>query len=238
MRKSVEKQVLVKSLEKRILDSFRKKGPMDQVQEHAREYSRSVYALWKDTSVSLGRSAVLVFLLMALFELLVYQHASAIISIGTLTLVNAPIVQIALPTIVAYAIYDGDRLTVRWLRLELIFMQLMKIYAPEQQENGLDRLIEPNLPSLWGIGALSFLRTGDIADSFIRRVHYSLLSAMLLAVPVAFECQAYYRLFQKFGYYNVFLWINAVITTLLGICTGLYVWFDRAGRATWWEELQ
>lgn len=238
MGKSVEKQVLVKSLEKRVLDSFRKKGPMDQVQEQAREYSRSVYALWKDTSVSLGRSALLVFLLMAVFELLVYQHASAIISIGTLTLVNAPIVQIALPTIVAYAIYDGSRLTVRWLRLELIFMQLMKIYAPEQQENGLDRLIEPNLPSLWGIGALSFLRTGDIADSFIRRVHYTLLYAMLLAVPVAFECQAYYRLFQKFGSYNVFLWINAVITTVLGICTGLYVWFDRAGRATWWKELQ
>jgi hypothetical protein len=227
-----------KSVEKRVLDSFRK-GPIDQVQEeHARKYGRSVYALWKDTSVSLGRIALLIFLLMAVFELLVYQHASASISIGGLTFANAPIVQIALPTIVAYVIYDGARLTVRWLRLELIFMQLMNIYAPEQQRNGLDRLIEPNLPSLWGIGALNFLRTGNIADSFMRRAHYTLLYIIMIAVPVAFECQAYYRLFQKFGYHDIFLWINAVITALLGVSAALYVQFDRAGRATWWKKLQ
>ncbi len=226
-----------KSIEKRVSDSFRI-GPVDQVREDAREYGRSVYALWKDTSVSLGRIALLIFLLMAVFEVLVYQHASASISIGGITLANTPIVQIALPTIVAYVIYDGSRLTIRWSRLELISMQLMKIYAPEQQQNGLDRLIEPNLPSLWGIGALNSLRTGDIADSFMRRVHYILLPIIMIAVPVAFECQAYYRLFLKFGYHNIFLWINAVITTLLGVSAGLYYLFDRAGRATWWKELQ
>jgi hypothetical protein len=226
-----------KSVEKRVSDSFQK-GSAEQVREHAREYSRSVYELWKDTSISLGRIALLIFLLMAVFELLVYQHASAHISIGGITLVNTPIVQIALPTIVAYVIYDGSRLTMRWTRLELIFMQLMKIYAPEQQRNGLDRLIEPNLPSLWGIGALNSLRTGDTADSFMRRVHYTLLPIIMVAVPVAFECQAYYLLFQKFGYHNIFLWINAVITALLGVSAGLYYLFDRAGRATWWKELQ
>lgn len=70
-----------KSVEERVSDSFHK-GSAEQKREHAREYGRSVYALWKDTSISLGRIALLIFLLMAIFELLVYQHASAHISIG------------------------------------------------------------------------------------------------------------------------------------------------------------
>lgn len=65
-----------------------------------------------------------------------------------------------------------------------------------------------------------------------------LLYTIMIAVPIAFECQAYYRLFQKFGYHDIFLWINAVVTALLGVSAALYVQFDRAERATWWKKLQ
>jgi hypothetical protein len=227
-----------KSVRYRVLDSFRDTQTDGSGKEQAREYSERVYAVWKDTSASLSRSALLIFLLIAVFELLVYQRTSTSISIGTITLVNSSIVQIALPTVVAFVFYDGARLSARWLRLELIYMELMKIYAIKQQQNGLDRLIEPNLPSLWGIGALSYLQTGDIADSFIHQVNRIVSYTIILALPVAFECQAFYRLTQKFGYHNIFLWINAVITVLFGVCTALYAWYDRAERSTWWDQLQ
>jgi len=227
-----------KPIRQRVLDSFQDAESGVQDKEQAREYSRSIYAVWKDISVALSRSALLIFLLIVAFELLASQRASAVISIGTFTLVNAPIVQIALPTIVAYVIYDSFRLTVRWLRLELIYKQLVQIYAPMQASNDIDLLIEPNVPSFWGVSVLSFMRTGNIGDSFMREVNRTVSYTMAFAVPVAFEFQAYYRLIQKFGYHNVFLWINIVITTLFGVCTALYVWFDRTGRSTWWRELQ
>ncbi len=229
-----------KSVRQRIFDSFHdaesKIQPEDEAE--AREYSQSVYAIWKSISASLSRTALLIFLLIALFELLAYQRTSIVISIGTFTLVNVPIVQIALPTVVAFLIYDGSRLTARFLRLELIYMELMQIYAPRLQRNGLDLLLEPNLPSLWGVGALSFEHTGNFSDRFMRIANQTFSYIMMFAVPVAFECQAYYRLTQKFGYQNIFLWINLVITVLFVVSTALYAWFDRVERSTWWKQLR
>ena len=164
---------------------------------------------------------------MAVFELLVYQSTSSAISIGAFTLVNAPIVQIVLPTIIAFIIYDGFRLSTRWLRLEWAYKELMKIYAPTQRDNALDLLIEPNLPSLWGIGSFGSGGGWTTADKFMHKVNIIVSFTMMFIVPVAFECQAYYRLIQKFGYHNTLLWIGAVITTLFGVCTAWYVWLQN-----------
>ena len=222
-----------RSVDQRIHDSFYddqwKVQPKDEAE--VREYSKSVYEIWKSISGSLSRTVLLIFLLMALFELFVYQRTPTAISIGTFTLVNVPIIQIALPTVVAFLLYDGSRLTGRWLRLELIYTELVKIYAPKLRQNGLHFLLEPNLPSFWGVGALSYERTGNLSDSFIHQVNRIVSYTMILVVPVAFECQAYYRLIQKFGYHNIFLWINLVTTILFGICTALYALFDRNDRA-------
>ena len=229
-----------KSVRQRILDSFHdvesRAQPEDKAE--AREYSQSLYEVWKSISVSLNRTAVLIFLLMALFELLAYQRTPIVISIGTFTLSNVPIIQITLPTVVAFLVFDGSRLTARFLRLELAYMELMRIYAPKLQENGLELLLEPNLPSLWGVGALSFESTGNFSDRFMRKVNQTVLYILTYAVPVAFECQAYYRLIQKFGYYNIFLWINLIITMLFVVFAAVYVWFDRIERAVWWKELR
>ena len=228
-----------KSIDQRIHDSFYGADPkVPKDKDEAREYNKSVYGAWKSISGSLSRTVLLIFLLMALFELLIYQRTLTIISIGTLTLVNVPIIQIALPTVVAFLFYDGSRLTARWLRLELIYTELVEIYAPKLRRNGLHFLLEPNLPSFWGVGALSYERTGNLSDSFIHQVNLTVSYTMILVVPVAFECQAYYRLIQKFGYHNIFLWINLVITILFGVCTALYALFDRNDRAKRRRERQ
>jgi len=167
---------------------------------------------------------------MAVFELLVYQRNSTVISIGRFTLVNAPIVQIVLPAIVAFVIYDGLRLSVRRVRLEGAYMELTRVYAPMQRSNDLDLLTEPNLPSMWAIGASGMGGKGNADDRFMRRVNMVVSNTMMFAVPVIFECQAYFRLVQKFGYHNILLWITAVITALFGICTTVYVWLTRFGN--------
>jgi len=209
-----------KSLEQRISDSFHGRQSAE-----AKEYSEKVYAAWKDVSASLSRSALLIFLLIAVFELLVYQRSSTVISIGTFTLANAPLVQIMLPAIVAFVLYDSFRLSVRWIRLQWAYRKLMEIFAQKQYDNDLDVLIAPGLPSLWGIGATGWsARTISTADRFMARVNQIVMLTLLFAVPVAFECQAYYRLIQKFGYNDILLWISLVITGLLGACTAIYVW--------------
>jgi hypothetical protein len=225
-------EVRGKSIRQRTSDAF----PGDRSAEQAKEYSQNVYAAWKDISASLSRSALLIFLLIAVFELLVYQNSSAPIAIGTFTLVNAPIVQIILPAIVAYVIYDGLRLSIRWLHLQWAYMTLVEIWSPLQRANGLDILIRPDLPSLWGIGVWPGLRSagsGKTSDKFIYTVNLAISWAMMLIIPVAFYCQAYYRLTQKFGYRDVLLWISLITTVILGICTVVYslLEFYGPGRA-------
>ncbi len=209
---------MAKSVSDRITDSFEGDGSTDQ----AKECSQTVYAAWKDISASLSRSALLIFVLMAVFELLVYQRTSTVISVGTFTLVNAPIVQIALPAIIAFVIYDGIRLSVRWFRLQRAYVALTKIYAPEQRNNNLDLLIAPNLPSLWDLGPSGRI-TQSTADKYMGVTNSYVSYTMMFAVPVAFEFQAYYRLLEKFGIHNAFLWISLAITVIFGVCTAVYV---------------
>jgi len=213
-----------KSVRQRILDSFQG----DKATVEAKEYSEKVFSAWKDVSASLSRSALLIFLLIAVFELLVYQSTATIISIGTFTFVNSSTVQIVLPIVITFVIYDGFRLSARWLRLERAYVTLTEIYAQRQRDNALDLLIEPNLPSVWGIGTFGLGSTGEkSADEFMRNVNRTMSRIMMFAVPLIFECQAYYRLFQKFGYHNALLWISAIITIILILCVISYIWFGK-----------
>ena len=97
-----------------------------------------------------------------------------------------------------------------------------------QRTNGLDILIRPNLPALWGIGSESS-KSGRISDRFIFKVNSTVMYAAMLVIPVAFECQAYYRLSQKFGYRDIFLWISLVIAAIFGICSAVYVLLEQYG---------
>jgi hypothetical protein len=162
-------------------------------------------------------------LVIVVFELIVYEPAGTVISIGTLTPGNAPIVQIALPVVVAFLFYDSCRLTFRWLDLQRAYMVLTRISAPAQRDNALDLLVAPNLPSLWAIGP-SYARRR--VDAFMTVIAWCITFIVVFVTPIAFECQAYYRLVEKFGYDNAFLWISAIITTIIGFYTGKYTLFN------------
>ena len=213
---------MAKPIKQRILDSFQG----DDSAAQAKEYSQIVYATWKEISNSLSKSAVVFFLLMAVFEILAYQRQSVTVSIGSFNLVDTPIVLIFLPTIVAFIIYDGMRLSERWLDLETAYRELIKIYASKQSDNDLDILIRPHLSSLWAIGATPASATARPGDKFMGGVNSAFAIMVIILIPVAFESQAYYRLIQKFGYRNILLWISLVIAAALVICTITYLFLQ------------
>jgi hypothetical protein len=210
-----------KSFDQRIVSSFYGQ----QGEAEAKQFSEKVYEAWKDVSVSLRRTALLSFLLIAAFELLIGQRSSASISIGTFTVASAPVVLTFLPTVVAFVLYDGFRLSVRWLRLQRAYRRLTKIFAPTQYDNDLDILIAPSLPSLWGIGnSVRSLKMANAGDVFMFFVNAAVTLTMMFVIPAGFECQAYYRLVQRFGFHDVFLWISLAITVALGASSAIYVW--------------
>jgi hypothetical protein len=211
---------MAKSIAQRISDSFQG----DEAAAQAKEYSKSVYDAWAALSTSLTRSSLLIFLLIAIFELLAYQRASASISIGSFTLVNSPVVLIALPTVIGFTFYDGLRLSFRWLDLEMAYTGLVKIYAKRQVDNDLDILVRPHVPSLWSIGTSPSASTMQRADKFADIIDNILSPVLVFLVPLAFECQAYYRLIQKFGFHNVLLWISMVAAALLMTCSFIYAY--------------
>lgn len=210
---------MAKSVVQRVLDSF--PGPESTIE--AKEYAKNVYSTWKDISASLSRISILTLLLAIGFELIVYEPKGTVISIGTLTLGNAPIIQIALPAVVAFLFYDSCRLTFRWLDLQRAYMVLTRILAPVQRDNALDLLIAPNLPSLWTIGPFYARRRVDWRMIIIA---WCITFIVVFITPIAFEFQAYYRLVEKFGYDNPFLWVSAVVTTIIGFYTGMYALFN------------
>jgi hypothetical protein len=211
---------MAKSMEQRILDSFQG----DEAAAQAKEYSKRVYGAWTALSTSLTKSALSIFLLMAIFELLAYQRASASISIGSFTLVNSPVVLIALPTVIAFMLYDGFRLSVRWLALETAYIELVKIYAKPQWSNNLDILVTPHVPSIWSIGTSPSDSLMGRDDKFVDSVENILSPLLIFLTPFAFECQAYYRLVQKFGFHDILLWVSMAATALLMICSYIYVY--------------
>ena len=206
---------MAKSVGQRVFDSF--PGPESAIE--AKEYSKNVYSTWRDISASLSRISILTLLLIIVFELIVYEPVGTVISIGTLTLGNAPVIQIALPAVVALLFYDSCRLTFRWLDLQLAYIVLTSISAPAQRDNALDLLVAPNLPSLWTVGPFYARRRVDWRMIVIA---WCITFIVVFITPIAFECQAYYRLIEKFGYDNILLWISASVTTIIGFYTGIY----------------
>ena len=208
-----------KSIDSRIADSF----VGDESAPEAKEYADKVYAAWKDVSSSLSRNAALVFILIAVFELLAYQKESAALTVGTFTFTNVPVVQILLPAIVALVVYDGYRLTARWVDLQYAYQDLVEKYAPKLSENELDILIRPSLPAFWGFGISSSYKSGQFAEKFINVTNGIVVLTAAFALPLGFAAQAYYQLFGKFGYQNILLWFSMAITTILTAFWLIYI---------------
>ncbi|MGD0928000.1 MAG: hypothetical protein ABR926_22695 [Streptosporangiaceae bacterium] len=195
-----------------------------------KDYTEKLLSTWKDVSASINREATLTLLLIAVFELLAYQSTVREFTIGPFSLGNATIVQIGLPFIVAYLVYDVLLLTQRLGDMEYAYDAISAKFASRIHVNALDSLIKPSLPTFW-------TPSNPLPSDISRRVDrlreitggfFSLITFVLL--PIAFEAQAFYHLYQKFGYHDPLLWISAVITSALLSCSVLLLIFDESSN--------
>ena len=215
---NLKRGIMAKPITQRVADSF------DGDDTAARDYADKAYACWGDLSTALRRNAVLALLVAAAFELLVYSKTPSTITFASFSLANSSTVQIALPSVFAFLVYEGFRLSMRWIDVQRMYYSLIKMAEPKAYENGLGVLIRPVLPGFWAIGVSS--PQGDELSQrsgrFISIMSSVIGVIILFLFPLVFEGQAFYKLFQKFGYHNPFLWVNAGITVVLIFCTYIY----------------
>jgi hypothetical protein len=209
---------VAKSVRQRIWDSF--EGDLNL---NYKLYEERVFSSWKDVSSSLSKSVFLILGLIALFELLTYQNTSHDLTIGSFSFANSSMVQVFLPTIVAYAIYDGCRLTLRWMDLQAAYLAISERDSAAISDNDLDLLIAPVLPAFWAVGKRLSAQNADRGEKFILPMTISLASVTMIIAPLGFEFQAYYHLYNKFGAHNFLLWINVGITALFLVFAVTYM---------------
>jgi hypothetical protein len=178
----------------------------------SKDYADLLLSAWKDLAGLISKQATLLLLIMAIFELLAYQSASSEVTIGSFTLSNTTTLLMALPPLVSFLAYDIYFLVRRVNDIAAVYGVVYRSLWPNQAENDLQRLIAPVLPG--------FLRTSSFVSSeselrserFLSSLNAAMMIGTVVIFPAAFQVQAYYILFKRFGSTNVFLWITSVVS--------------------------
>jgi hypothetical protein len=184
-----------------------------------KSYTEQLYNAWKDGCAAVNRNAVATLAVMAIFELLAYQNNKQIFTIGSFTLTNTSIVQISLPVIVAFLTFNLYILSSRISEMENVYTSIMEQFASRVHANGLDLFVAPSLHSFWTPQNIVPRELATSYDKFREPITGALTLVTLILLPVAFEIQAFYHLFEKFGFQDPLLWISAGITGLLASCS-------------------
>ena len=222
-----------KTLRERVLDSFNDGPAPDGTEQHStnaaedqsdllgnvKDYTDNLLSAWKDASKSVSRQATLIIGFMAVFELLSYQGKGGQFTVGSLSFANTSIVQFALPPIVAYLVYDTYLLSVRVSDMVETYEFLMQKFASKIYANRLDSLIQPIQPSFW-TNSTDLPRDLNRPINKFQDATTNLIAIFVLwLVPLGFQIQAFYHLFEIYGFDNPVLWASAGITGIL-VCFG------------------
>jgi hypothetical protein len=204
----------LKTIETRVNDSFG-----DSERGEADQYLTLVMSSWKDISQSINKSAGLSLGFMALFELLISQKELNELEIGSFSFDNTSILQIAIPVVVAYLMFNLGYLGQRWIDHQALNNGLTRRFYPRMAQNNLAHLVRPQLSTFATFGRNIPLREnsrpGDTFSAWVITV-FSALTAVFL--PIAFEIQAYVHLFHVHGNSDPVLWVSLIISTTLMCC--------------------
>jgi hypothetical protein len=209
-----------KPLSKRISDSFTTDGD----EAEAEKYLNSLWSAWRDLSNSLAKLTILLFLIIAVFELLVYQRSPQQIVFASFSLADTPVIQIFLPGVVSYVFYDVVRTTTRWLDIEYTYYKVGHIVHPWLTDNQLDLLTVPMLPGVWRPGTSVSRDNEQAPDKFFYQINRVVSVFFGLILPFIFASQAYYLLYIKYHAQEpLLLWISAAITSFFLVVSFIYM---------------
>jgi hypothetical protein len=200
----------------------------DDERAEADQYLSLVMSSWKDISQSTNKSAGFLLGFMALFELLISQKSLDKLEIGSFSFDNTSILQIAIPVVVAYLVFNLNYLGLRWIDHQAVYNGLTRRFYPRMAQNNLAHLVRPQLSSFVSFGQPVPMRENqrpsDVFPARVSRIFSGLTSLLL---PLAFEIQAYVHLFHVHGNSDPLLWISLVISTSLMCCN--IVFFSLTG---------
>jgi hypothetical protein len=195
----------------------------DQVE---RFYTRLLERM-KDLSDSSRRSVYALLLVSASVELL-DQAAVSDVQIGPFQVHDLSFVRKALPVIGGFLIYELVTNGVRYLYSRRLANSIIEKFQPALSAVGhYPRLVYPLSSSLFG--PLPWYQHDHARLSLIT-VFTAVLRVGSLAIPPLLEVRWYWRLFETYGFRDIFVWLSACFTLGFVVFAGLIIWTSIATK--------
>ena len=174
-------------------------------------YLETTRAAQKEYADSLRRSATLMVLLMAVFELLVRGKLKQV-TVGPFLLSNATTITAFIPAVVAYFYYDCISTAICYENALSAYSGTFAIWNKVAEQNDLDILVYPRAPQYMSAGYASQATTLPEYKTMINVNDF--FAVLALFVPIAYFCYAFYQLAVILQPYSVLLWVNVTIAVL------------------------
>ena len=126
-----------KSIRDRINDSF-----STDDKDSLKYYLDSVAGAWKDYADGIRRSATIMLILIAVFELLLSNSAQRV-TFGPVVLTGVTTVITFIPTVVAYFYYESWTYLIAFGDISKVYSTVFAIWNPTAEENDLDAVLQP-----------------------------------------------------------------------------------------------
>lgn len=206
--------MMTKSIFRRVGDSFE-----DNNHEDIYKYLDWLRSSISDLAQSVRRSAALIILLIAAFELIITSPTVAL-SLGPFRVSRGSVVLEFIPPLVAYLwlqlVMDSSRLNISRYGFEVAF----KEWSAKASANDLDRLVQPALPLYWNIDPFA-PRAYNILDR-ADQVLEILFATITFTAIITFEVQAYYLLYRPLDHHQIVLAATIILTVIICISTLIY----------------
>jgi hypothetical protein len=204
---------VAKSIEARIKTSFPSPDSFTKDnKESLTFYLQTLMTTGKDYADGIRRSAALMLVLMAAFELLL-RGAIKQTTIGPLVLSSTTSIEAFMPTGVAYFFYDALNCGINYEIVLSAYTAAFSAWNATAEVNDLDVIVRPRIPPYFVASGGSSPGISPFAD-LMSRIQGSFVVVILLG-PALFMAYAFYQLSGLLHGSSVLLWVNIIISVLL-----------------------
>lgn len=208
----------VKSVRDRVRDSF----SGDKKEQDAEKYVEWLLETLRATGKSIRRSAVVMLLLMATFELILTLKVAEV-SIGIIKISQAGVLLTFIPAAVMYFLLELVIVECREEEYLDALSQAMAIWNPKAEANDLDTILVGYGNLYWNTRSLYSLHQSISPSSRVERVISVILIFGAVLGVLAFEVHAFVALFNALHAGSVLLWINLAVSSALFVGFVVYV---------------
>jgi hypothetical protein len=208
---------MARGIQERVADSF---GKDDQ--EKAAQYLDWLRAALSELSGSLRRNVALLILLMAVFEV-VYESPRGSFTLAGFHIDRSSIVLQFIPALIAYLFLQSIVDSVRSGQMQEALRQAFVQWSSPAGRNDLDAYIVPAYPLFWNPGKVEPRAENKLATYRIYRIISVAFLALIVAITLCYEFQAYYVLLNGQGPGHFILWgLSLLVTTIFLVMAAIY----------------